>query len=72
MSEMSMNRPSKGHEEIQAYPDRTEDFDAAAESYRLPEEAVFIGTEGERPEDAMGDVEEDLTGDQIFEAERPD
>jgi len=49
MSEMSMNRPGKGQEEVQGYPNRDEDFDPAAESYRLPEEAVFLGTEGERP-----------------------
>lgn len=69
MSEMSMNRPGKGNEEVQGYPDRDEDFDPAAESYRIPEEAVFIGTEGERPEEAYGDVLEDLEGSQIEEEE---
>lgn len=72
MSESFLNRPHPGDEEVQPYPSREADFDPASEAYRFPEEAVFIGTEGLRPELSHGDVLEDADGSQLDEEELPD
>jgi hypothetical protein len=54
------------------YPKKDDDFDPAAESYREEDEAIFIGTEGERPARAHGEVLEDQTKSKIKYEKRPD
>lgn len=71
MTEHSWNIPGKGHTDVQGYPTEEESYDRASEVYE-PAEAVFLGKEGERPENARGNVALDLESERLFREELQD